>query len=69
MVTRDAGVGCDDSKRTDGEAAPHELPIAQEKHNLSTVLTEMSAGCPGGLGVSTADQYSQDPRFKTNHLR
>jgi hypothetical protein len=47
---------------------PHELPIAQEKHNLSIVLTEISAGCPGGLGVSTADQYSQDLRFKTNHL-
>jgi hypothetical protein len=47
---------------------PHELPIAQEKNNLSTVLTEMSAGCPGGLEVSTADQYSQDPRFKTNGL-
>jgi hypothetical protein len=47
---------------------PHELPIAPEKHNLSIVLTEMSASCPGGLEVSTADQYSQDPRFKTNHL-
>jgi hypothetical protein len=34
---------------------PHELPIAQEKNNLSTVLTEMSAGCPGGLEVSIAD--------------
>jgi hypothetical protein len=45
---------------------PPELPIAQEKNNLSIVLTEMSAGCPGGLEVSTADQYSQDPRFKTN---
>jgi hypothetical protein len=66
-MTRDAGVDCDDSKRTDGEA-PRELPIAQEKHNLSTVLTEMSAGCPGGLEVSTADQYSQEPRFKTNSL-
>jgi hypothetical protein len=48
---------------------PHELPIAQKKNNLSTVLTEMSAGCAGGLEVSTADQYSQDPRFKTNHLQ
>jgi hypothetical protein len=47
---------------------PHELPIAQKKNNLSLVLTEMSAGCPGGLQVSTADQYSQDPRFKTNPL-
>jgi hypothetical protein len=47
---------------------PHESHIAQEKNNLSTVLTEMSAGCPGGLGVSTADEYSQDLRFKTNHL-
>jgi hypothetical protein len=65
-MTRDAGVGRDDS-RTDGEA-PRELPIAQEKHNLSTVPTEMSAGCSGGLEVSTADQYAQDPRFKTNHL-
>jgi hypothetical protein len=45
-MTRDAGVGCE---------APTELPIAQEKHNLSIVLTEMSAGCPGGLGVSIAD--------------
>jgi hypothetical protein len=45
---------------------PHELPIAQEKNNLSTVLTEMSAACPGGLEVSTADQHSQDLRFKTN---
>jgi hypothetical protein len=44
--------------------APGELPIAQEKHDLSVVLTEMSAG----LEVSTADQYSQDPQFKTNHL-
>jgi hypothetical protein len=66
-MTRDAEVGHDDSKRTDGEA-PTELPIAHEKHNLSIVLTEMSAGCPGGLEVSTADQYSQDPRFKTNSL-
>jgi hypothetical protein len=66
-MTRDAGVGRDDSNRTDGEA-PRELPIAQEKHNLSTVLTEMSAGCPGGLGVSIADQYLQDPRFKPNSL-
>jgi hypothetical protein len=46
----------------------HEPPIAQEKNNLSTVLTEMSAGCTGGLEVSAADQYSQDPRFKTNPL-
>jgi hypothetical protein len=53
--------------RTDGEA-PREHPIAQEKHNLSIGLTEMSAGCPGGLEVSTADQYSQDLRFKTNPL-
>jgi hypothetical protein len=66
-MTRDAGVGCDDSKRTDGEAS-RELPVAQEKHNLNRVLTEMSAGCSGGLEVSTADQYSQDPRFKTNSL-
>jgi hypothetical protein len=36
--------------------SPRELPIAQEKNNLSTVLTEMSAGCPGGLEVSNADQ-------------
>jgi hypothetical protein len=50
-MTRDAGVG----------EAPRELPIAQEKRNLSTVLTEMSAGCPGGLEVSAADEYSQDP--------
>jgi hypothetical protein len=48
--------------------AATELPIAQEKNNLSTVLAEMSAGCPGGLEVSTADQYSQNPKFKTNHL-
>jgi hypothetical protein len=47
---------------------PHASHIAQEKNNLSIVLTEMSAGCPGGLGVSTADQYSQDLRLKTNHL-
>jgi hypothetical protein len=66
-MTRDVGVGCDDSKRADGEA-PRLLPKAQEKHNLSTVLTEMSADCPGGLEVSTADQYSQDLRFKTNSL-
>jgi hypothetical protein len=26
---------------------PHELPMAQERNNLSLVLTEMSAGCPG----------------------
>jgi hypothetical protein len=45
---------------------PHELPTAQKKNNLSIVLTEMSAGCLGGLGVSTADQYSQDLRLKTN---
>jgi hypothetical protein len=44
-----------------------ELAVAREqRNNLSTVLTEMSAGCPGGLGVSTAGQYSQDLRFKTN---
>jgi hypothetical protein len=48
--------------------APRELPIAQERNNLSIVLTEMSAGCPGGLEVSTADQCSQDHRFKTNSL-
>jgi hypothetical protein len=36
--------------------SPRELPIAQEKNNLSTGLTEMSSGCPGGLEVSTADQ-------------
>jgi hypothetical protein len=48
--------------------SPSELPIAQEKTNLSTVLTEMSAGCPDSLEVSTADQCSQDLRFKTNHL-
>jgi hypothetical protein len=48
--------------------APTELPIAREKNNWSTVLTEMSAGYAGGLEVSTADQYSQDPRFKTNPL-
>jgi hypothetical protein len=46
----------------------HELPTAQKKNNLSKVLTEMSAGCPGGLGVSIADQYSQDLRFKTKAL-
>jgi hypothetical protein len=40
--------------------SPHRAPTAQEKNNLSIVLTEMSAGCPGGLEVSTADQYSQD---------
>jgi hypothetical protein len=57
--------GC--NKKTDGEA-PTELPIAQHKNNLSSVLTEMSAGCPGGLEASTADQYSQDPRFKTDPL-
>jgi hypothetical protein len=48
--------------------SPRELPIAQEKNNLSIVLTEMSAGCLGGLEVSTAVQYSQDLRFKTNPL-
>jgi hypothetical protein len=48
--------------------APAELPIAQKKNNLSTVLTEMSAGCPGSLEVSIADQYLQDLRFKTNLL-
>jgi hypothetical protein len=46
----------------------HELPIAQEKNNLSLVLTEMSTDCPGGLEVSTVDQYSEDLRFKTNSL-
>jgi hypothetical protein len=51
---------------TASNQAPTELPIAPEKHNLSIVLTEMSAGCPGGLEVSIADQYSQDLRFKTN---
>jgi hypothetical protein len=30
---------------------PHELPIAEDKNNLSIALTEMSAGCPGGLEV------------------
>jgi hypothetical protein len=44
---------------------PREYHIAQE-NNLNTVLTAMSAGCPGGLEVSTADQYSQDLRFKPN---
>jgi hypothetical protein len=48
--------------------SPTELPTAQHKNNLSSVLTEMSAGCPGGLEVSTADQYSQNPRFKTHPL-
>jgi hypothetical protein len=43
-------------------------PGSTLKHSLNTVLTEMSAGCPGGLEVSTADQYSQDPRFKPNSL-
>jgi hypothetical protein len=38
---------------------------AQQNNNLSTVLTEMSAV---GLEVSTADQYSQDLKFKTNPL-
>jgi hypothetical protein len=46
---------------------PHELPTAQKKNTLSIVLTEMSDGCPGGLGVSIADQYSQELRFKTNN--
>jgi hypothetical protein len=46
----------------------HESHIAQEKNNLSIVITEMSAGCPGGLEVSIADQYSQDLRSKTNLL-
>jgi hypothetical protein len=45
---------------------PHGSHIAQERNNLSIVLTEMSAGCPGGLEVVTADQYSQDLRFKSN---
>jgi hypothetical protein len=31
---------------------PHESHIAKERNSLSTVLTEMSAGCPGGLEVS-----------------
>jgi hypothetical protein len=48
--------------------APHDFHIAQDKNNLSTVLTEISTGSPGGLGVSTADQYSQDLRFKTSSL-
>jgi hypothetical protein len=48
--------------------SPIELPTAQEKNNLSIVPTGMSAGCPGGLEASTADQYSQDLRFKTNNL-
>jgi hypothetical protein len=48
--------------------SPSKLHIAQEKNNLSIVLTEMSADCPGGPGVSTADQYSHDLRFKTNPL-
>jgi hypothetical protein len=43
--------------------------IAQEENNLSIVLTEMSADCPGGLEVSTADQYSQDLRFKSSSLQ
>jgi hypothetical protein len=46
--------------------SPRELPIAQKEKNLSIVLTEMSAGCPGGLEVSSADQYAQDLKFKTN---
>jgi hypothetical protein len=66
-MTRDAGVGRGKSKRTDGEATT-ELSIAQKENNLNIVLTEMSAGCPGGLGVSITDQYSQDLRFKTNSL-
>jgi hypothetical protein len=41
-MTRDGGVGSDDSKRTDGEATT-ELPIAQEKNNLSIVLTDLLA--------------------------
>jgi hypothetical protein len=57
-------VGHDNSR----EQMTLEAHIAQEKNNLSIVLTEMSAGCPGGLEVSTVDQYSQDLRFKTNHL-
>jgi hypothetical protein len=35
--------------------ATTELSIAQKENNLSIVLTEMSAGCPGGLGVSIVD--------------
>jgi hypothetical protein len=50
------------------EQMSHEPHIAQEKNNLSTVLTEMSAGCPGDLEVSIVDEYSQDLRFKTNPL-
>jgi hypothetical protein len=65
-ITRDVRVGRGESKRTHDPS--HELLIAQERNNSSIVLTEMSAGCPGGLEVSTADQYSQDPRFKTNPL-
>jgi hypothetical protein len=40
--------------------SPRKLPIAQEKNNLSMVLTKMSLGYPGGVEVSIADQYSQD---------
>jgi hypothetical protein len=31
---------------------PHESHIAEERNSLRTVLTEMSAGCPGGLEIS-----------------
>jgi hypothetical protein len=31
---------------------PHESHIAEERKRLRIVLTEMSAGCPGGLEVS-----------------
>jgi hypothetical protein len=47
---------------------PHRAPIAQKKNNLSIVLTKMYISFPGGLEVSTADQYSQDLKFKTNPL-
>jgi hypothetical protein len=47
---------------------PSELPTAHQRNNLSLVLPEMSADCSGGLEVSTAVQYPQDARFKTNPL-
>jgi hypothetical protein len=50
------------------EQRTHESHIAQERNNLRIVLTEMSAGWLGGLEVSTADQYSEDLRFKTSPL-
>jgi hypothetical protein len=37
---------------------PSELPIAQKKNNLSIVLTEMSAGCPGGLEQTSIHKIS-----------